>query len=75
MFPSQLISTLLICVCVVRANLADDIVDAIANAVSCTACHALLVPLAGVAELGDSAFSDTFIEVCKIVGVSLLSSI
>lgn len=66
----QLLFALLLCACTTRASLVDDIVDAIENAVSCSACHALLVPLAGVAELGDSAFSDTIIEVCKILGVS-----
>ncbi|KAG6900286.1 hypothetical protein C0995_003956 [Termitomyces sp. Mi166 len=69
MFWLRTLSTLSLCACAVRANLVDDIVDAIESAVTCTACHALLVPMAGVAVLGDSAFSDTLIEVCKIVGV------
>ncbi|KAG6829815.1 hypothetical protein H0H87_010044 [Tephrocybe sp. NHM501043] len=61
--------TLLLFSCAVRGSLVDDIVDAIVNAVSCASCHALLVPLQAVAVIGDSAFSDTFIAVCKIVHV------
>lgn len=51
------------------AGLVDDIVDAIVNAVDCGSCHALLVPLKGVAIIGDSEFADTFIAVCKTLGV------
>ncbi|KAF9467960.1 sphingomyelin phosphodiesterase [Collybia nuda] len=50
-------------------SLVDDIVDAIENAVDCGSCHALLVPLAGLALLGDSAFSSTITAVCKSLGV------
>lgn len=51
------------------ASLVDDIVDAITHAVDCGSCHALLVPIKGLAELGDSAFSSTIIAVCKTLGV------
>lgn len=51
------------------ASLVDDIVNAITNAVDCGSCHALLVPLAGLALLGNTAFSDTIIAVCKTLGV------
>ncbi len=54
----------------VNAGLIDDIVDAIVHAVDCDSCHALFVPLKGVAILGDSAFSATFVAVCKALGVS-----
>jgi sphingomyelin phosphodiesterase len=53
-----------------NANLVDDIVNAITGAVDCGSCHALLLPLAGLALIGDAAFSDTIIAVCKTLGVS-----
>ncbi|KAF5357090.1 hypothetical protein D9756_006561 [Leucocoprinus leucothites] len=52
----------------VHASLVDDIVNAITHAVDCTSCHALLVPLKGLAVLGDSAFSSTFTAVCNALG-------
>ncbi|KAG6905090.1 hypothetical protein DXG01_005164 [Tephrocybe rancida] len=67
MFWFKSLFTLLLWVCVVRGSLVSDIVDAIANAVSSTACHALLVPLQSVEVIGNSAFSDTFIAVCKVL--------
>lgn len=57
---------------VARASLVDDIVDAIVDAVDCPSCHALLVPLKGVALLGDGAFSSTIIAVCKVLNVRQL---
>ncbi|KAF5378767.1 hypothetical protein D9615_006955 [Tricholomella constricta] len=56
---------LLLFVCFVHGGLVDDIVNAIVKAVDCGSCHALLVPLQGLAHLGDSAFSNTFIALCK----------
>ncbi|KAF9449018.1 sphingomyelin phosphodiesterase [Macrolepiota fuliginosa MF-IS2] len=50
-----------------QASLADDIVEAINNAKDCNSCHELLVPLTGLAFAGDSAFSSTIIQVCKIM--------
>ncbi|KAF8066055.1 hypothetical protein FPV67DRAFT_1450641 [Lyophyllum atratum] len=44
----------LLFVCAAYGSLVDDIVNAIENAVDCGACHALLVPLQGLAVLGDS---------------------
>ncbi|KAJ7640733.1 Metallo-dependent phosphatase-like protein [Mycena polygramma] len=43
----------------------ETIVNALKNAVDCDSCHALLVPLKGLAELGDSAFVQTLIATCK----------
>uniref|UniRef100_A0A0W0GDV1 Calcineurin-like phosphoesterase domain-containing protein n=1 Tax=Moniliophthora roreri TaxID=221103 RepID=A0A0W0GDV1_MONRR len=47
-----------------RASLIDDIIDALEGAVDCAGCHALLLPLKGLALLGDSAFSGTLNTVC-----------
>ena len=67
------LTTFLLCLCAfVHGSLVDDIVNAIENAASCATCHALLVPLEGVALLGDSAFTDTFVEVCEALGVCAL---
>lgn len=52
------------------ASLVDEIVNAITHAVDCVSCHALLFPLGALAELGDNAFSDTIIAVCKTLNVS-----
>jgi len=58
---------LAICVwlAVAQAGLVDDIINAVKNGATCAGCHALLVPLAGVALLGDRAFAGIFVEVCK----------
>lgn len=56
----------------VSAGLVDEIVDAIANAVDCDSCHALLVPLKKVATMGDSELSDILSAVCKTIGVGPL---
>ncbi|KAF9542904.1 sphingomyelin phosphodiesterase [Agrocybe pediades] len=53
---------------VAYANIVDDIITAIKQAVDCTSCHALLTLLQPVALLGDKAFSDTLISVCKVSG-------
>ncbi|KAJ7717036.1 Metallo-dependent phosphatase-like protein [Mycena metata] len=45
----------------------DGLISAFKNAVDCDSCHALLVPLKGLAELGDSAFVKTMVEVCKVL--------
>ncbi|KAJ3556752.1 hypothetical protein NP233_g11907 [Leucocoprinus birnbaumii] len=52
----------------VHASLVDDIANAISQAVDCGSCHALLVPMKGLAELGNSVFSDTMAAVCKSIG-------
>ncbi|KXN83061.1 Sphingomyelin phosphodiesterase [Leucoagaricus sp. SymC.cos] len=52
----------------VHASLVDDIVTALTQAVDCDSCHALLIPLKGLAALGNSAFSDTMAAVCKAIG-------
>ncbi|KAG6827562.1 hypothetical protein H0H92_011285 [Tricholoma furcatifolium] len=68
------LGSLLLCSHVVHGSLVDDIINAIEDATNCAACHALLVPLKELAEIGDSTFSDALIEVCKIVGVSFYDS-
>jgi sphingomyelin phosphodiesterase len=55
----------------VAGSLVNDIVDALQSAVNCAGCHALLVPLKGLAVLGDSAFTNTLVTVCKALDVSL----
>ncbi|KIJ98756.1 hypothetical protein K443DRAFT_133333 [Laccaria amethystina LaAM-08-1] len=55
----------LLWVSVARATIVDDVLEAIKNAVSCTSCHALLVPLKSLAVLGDGPFEDTIIAICK----------
>ncbi|KAL9709442.1 hypothetical protein Ac2012v2_007177 [Leucoagaricus gongylophorus] len=52
----------------VYGSLIDDLVNAITQAVDCDSCHALLVPLKGLADLGNSAFSDSMAAVCKAIG-------
>lgn len=52
----------------VYGSLIDDIVNAITQAVDCGSCHALLVPLKGLAALGNSPFSNTMAAVCKLIG-------
>lgn len=48
-----------------NADLVDDIIDAIKNGATCAGCHSLLVPLRGVALLGDNTFSKLFVAICK----------
>ncbi|KAJ7255864.1 sphingomyelin phosphodiesterase [Mycena haematopus] len=43
----------------------DDIINGLKQAVDCDSCQALLVPLKGLAELGDSTFVNTLIATCK----------
>ncbi|KAJ7185376.1 sphingomyelin phosphodiesterase [Mycena filopes] len=45
----------------------DDLISGLKNAVDCDSCHALLVPLKGLAELGDSAFVKTLVTTCKVL--------
>ncbi|KAF8478320.1 sphingomyelin phosphodiesterase [Gautieria morchelliformis] len=47
-----------------NADLLDDILTALKNAVDCTSCHALLIPLQALAHMGNDAFSDTFTTIC-----------
>ncbi|KAL0959864.1 hypothetical protein HGRIS_011537 [Hohenbuehelia grisea] len=46
------------------STLIDDVLAALNNAVDCTSCHALLVPLKALAHVGDTAFVDLFTETC-----------
>lgn len=62
---------LLLCTTFAAADLVDDIVDAIQNAASCTACKALLLPLKGLATLGDGPFTSTIKAVCNAIGVGI----
>ncbi|KAJ6595566.1 Metallo-dependent phosphatase-like protein [Mycena vulgaris] len=45
----------------------DAIINGLRNAVDCDSCHALLVPLKGLAELGDPIFVKTLVETCKVL--------
>ncbi|KAF8524305.1 sphingomyelin phosphodiesterase [Hysterangium stoloniferum] len=47
------------------ADLLDDILAALKNAVDCTSCQALLVPLQTLAHLGNDPFVQTFTEICE----------
>ncbi|KAJ3546351.1 hypothetical protein NMY22_g2088 [Coprinellus aureogranulatus] len=67
--PALCIVVLLAVVSVTNASLADDIIDAITNAATCAGCHALFVPLKGLAALGDRPFTETFKVVCKALNV------
>ncbi|KAK7039634.1 Metallo-dependent phosphatase-like protein [Favolaschia claudopus] len=44
-----------------------DLVQGFKNAVDCDSCHALLVPLKALAELGDSAFVQTLSATCQVL--------
>ncbi|XP_006463350.1 hypothetical protein AGABI2DRAFT_194192 [Agaricus bisporus var. bisporus H97] len=57
------------CIGGINADLVDDIVNAITHAVDCASCHALLLPLAGLALIGDGALTGTITAVCKALGV------
>ncbi|KZP28597.1 sphingomyelin phosphodiesterase [Athelia psychrophila] len=48
-----------------EASLIDEIIKAIEDAVDCTTCHALLIPLQVLAHLGDTAFVDTVTTICQ----------
>ncbi|KIM91286.1 hypothetical protein PILCRDRAFT_507 [Piloderma croceum F 1598] len=50
--------------CTARDLLAETL-TAFENAVDCKSCHALLVPLKALAELGNSAFVDTIVTLCE----------
>ncbi|RDB27900.1 putative sphingomyelin phosphodiesterase asm-3 [Hypsizygus marmoreus] len=65
----SLLALLLLCSCLVYGSLIDDILDAIEKAVDCGSCHALLLPLGGLALLGDSAFSGTVTAICKVLKI------
>ncbi|KAF7316260.1 Sphingomyelin phosphodiesterase [Mycena indigotica] len=45
----------------------DTLLDGFKRAVDCDSCHALLVPLKGLAELGDGTFVKTLVATCKIL--------
>ena len=51
-------------------SILDKILAAFEGAVDCGSCHALLVPLQALAFLGDSAFVDTFVALCRTLKVS-----
>lgn len=65
------LSLLLFCSQGANAGLAQDILDALQNAVTCTGCHALLIPLKTLAISGDSTFTKTLSAICKATGVNL----
>ncbi|KZV71062.1 sphingomyelin phosphodiesterase [Peniophora sp. CONT] len=53
----------------VRADLLNDILTALEQAVDCAGCNTLLVPVQTLAHLGNDAFVDTFTSICKITGI------
>ncbi|KAF4583315.1 hypothetical protein EYR38_002064 [Pleurotus pulmonarius] len=65
-----LTSWLLLLASVVNAGLVDDIIDALKNAATCGSCHTLLVPLKGLAYLGDGAFTKAITAVCTTLNLS-----
>ncbi|TDL22142.1 sphingomyelin phosphodiesterase [Rickenella mellea] len=46
-------------------SILDTILKALESAVDCPSCHALLIPLQGLAHLGNDAFVNTFVSICK----------
>lgn len=52
-------------------DLLDEILTALKNAVDCTSCHSLLIPLQELANMGDEAFSNTFITICETLKVCI----
>lgn len=57
------------------ANLVDDVLDGLKNAVTCGACHTLVATMKGIAELGDEPFTDVVTAVCKATKVLRVLSI
>lgn len=55
---------------VTTANLIEDVANGLKNAVDCDSCHLLLIPLQGLAHLGDQIFVDSVDTVCKTFKVS-----
>ena len=55
---------------VVVYGFVDDILNALEKAVDCPTCHEILVVLVPLAFLGDSAFSNTLITICKVAEVT-----
>lgn len=53
-----------------NTTLADDLVKSFEGAVDCSGCHALLLPLQFLAQLGDSVFTNTIIAICATLRVS-----
>ncbi|KAF8591354.1 sphingomyelin phosphodiesterase [Ramaria rubella] len=48
-----------------KADILDDILTALENAVDCPSCMALLEPMQTLAHMGDEAFADTFTTICE----------
>lgn len=53
----------------VNGGLVVDVLNALEKAVSCNSCRALLVPLQGLAALGDTKFSSAVIAICNTLRV------
>ncbi|KIK55592.1 hypothetical protein GYMLUDRAFT_47807 [Collybiopsis luxurians FD-317 M1] len=53
----------------VTALSVSDVLEIIESIVDCATCHAALIPLQGLALLGDDAFSDVLIGVCDVSGL------
>lgn len=54
----------------VRADLGDEILTALEQAVDCAGCNALLVPVQTLAHLGNDAFDETWTSICELAHVS-----
>lgn len=52
-----------------ESTVLGEVLTALEHAVDCTSCLALLGVLKGVAELGDSIFSNTFVTICDLLHV------
>lgn len=63
------LSLLLLCSQSANAGLAQDILDTLQNAVTCTGCHALLIPLKTLSIFGDKTFTKTLTTICKATKV------
>lgn len=57
-----------------NADLLDEILTALKNAVDCNSCHSLLVPLKVLAHMGNDAFSHTFTTICETQKVCISCS-
>ncbi|CAA7268234.1 unnamed protein product [Cyclocybe aegerita] len=69
LFFRRIVVILSLFLAVAQASLIDDIIKAIAQALTCGSCHSLLVVLQGLALFGDKVFSETFVGVCKLLQV------
>ena len=53
----------------VQRDLMYTLIAGLQNLSSCGSCLALLVPLKGLAKLGDDAFTEALVDICSGMGV------